>query len=356
MADVTSPVALAQVMAPTRGGVAAAVARAVELLGWDAALDGRRILVKINGVSAFLTPGANTSPWVLAGVLAMLRARFPHAELIVADSDSSARRQFNRTARLWGYDAVAREYGASLLNLGDGGWVETNLALPGFPAPRVSRLLLDCAALVNVPVMKTHTWSGASCGMKNLYGFLDGRRHEYHLILDEAILALAHRFPPALTVADGCVGLEAGGPVMGAPRELGVVLASRDVVAADVVAFDLMGLGHANISHCRRALDLAPGLTVTRVGEAAAACPPFRPARQNLNSRMHWWIKHHPRWSGLLRHPATFRLLCRASTLYQVYWFHVRGARARRHFFKTSAYARQFARRGHIYLSREPRC
>ena len=339
-------VAVVGVVNPSEEGVSASVESAVEGAGWRPSLDGKRILVKVNGVSAFITPGANTSPWVLNGVLALLRKRYPRAELVVADSDSSARRQFTRAATLWGYGDAAARHGARLLNLCDHGYREVEVSIRGYPKARVSRMALECDALVNLPVIKTHTWAGASCGMKNLYGFYDNARHNYHLDLDTAIVEMVRLCPPSLTVIDGTIGLESGGPVMGHPREVGVVIASANVVAADAVAFDLMGLGRDGVSHCRLAMRLSPEI---KIPPADAKPVPFAPARQNLSSSAHWKIRHTPGLKMFLEYPPTFRLLSIASTLYQIYWYRRHGRESRRRFFAESGYAKQFEGEGSIY-------
>ncbi len=183
--------------APDREDVARAIEKAVDGLCLDASLwKSGKVLIKVNCVSAFTTPGTNTSPWVLDGVLKVLRSRMPDAQLDVADSDSSARVHVKKGFELWGYEEICPLHGARLLNLSDYGWVTKDLGVKAFPEIQVSSILDEYDLIISVPVMKTHTWSAGSCTMKNLYGFLGPQKHCYHTHLDEVICALQKNFPP----------------------------------------------------------------------------------------------------------------------------------------------------------------
>jgi uncharacterized protein (DUF362 family) len=326
--------------------VVSAVEEAISRVDGFAALpvDGL-ILLKVNCVSAFLIPGACTSPWLLDAVLALLRGRLPAAQLTVVDSDSSARRHLDCGCRLWGYDAICRRHGVELVNMARTGWTEVELPSAVLPRAQVSCKLLEAAAVVSLPVMKTHTWSGASISMKNMYGFYSPNRHNYHLFLDEAILAMQKRFPPALTVVDGTVGLEAGGPVMGHPRVAGRVVAGRNAVCTDAAVARFMGVA---VPHVDAAMERLGAPAWSSVGDAAPCDPPFAAARQNLNSRMHYRLRHLPVHRVLFQ-TKFFHVLRWVSTLYQIYWYRTRGRRSRQAFFRSSPWVAQFPYTGHIY-------
>lgn len=337
-------VAIYRVSTPTRQAVRDTVLKAIDAVdGFSGLPESGRILVKVNCVSAFLTPGANTSPWMLDAVLHALRSRRPQLRFIVADSDSSARTHVEAGFRLWGYDRICEEHGVELVNLARHGWTAVDLGVPSVPRAEVSTLALGCDAVVAVPVLKTHTWSGGSCAMKSLYGLFGPNRHNYHLWLDEVIVALQKIYPVALCVVDGLVGMEAGGPVMGRPRELGVVAAGREAAAVDAAVFDLVGMrvGHVELAARRSVLQ--------QVGDDPGTIQPFVPAKQNLNSRMHYFLRHLP-GGRLLFETFLFHPLRWASTAYQIFWYYWHGRRSRRLFYKQSPWAAMFGPPGDIYL------
>jgi len=139
---------------------------------------------------------------------------------------------------------------------------------------------------------------------------------------------------------------------MGYPVEAGLVLASTDIVASDAAAFDLIGLGRARIEHCATALEQGgyPDPPYTIKGESRFPRP-FHPARQNFNSRAHWFIRHSKALRGLLEWPATFRMLSLASTWYQIYWYSTHARSSRRTIIKDSPYGQQYGPEGSIYFS-----
>jgi uncharacterized protein (DUF362 family) len=54
-------------------------------------------------------------------------------------------------------------------------------------------------------------------------------------------------------VIDGFVAMEGKGPVDGTPVKMDLILASRDVVAADATGCRVMGIDPHDVSHIRRA-------------------------------------------------------------------------------------------------------
>lgn len=114
----------------------------------------------------------------------------------------------------------------------------------------ISREVLECEVLINVPKFKTHclmTYTGA---VKNLYGLLPGNsKKTLHYQLpehDKFAKLLAHicsTVKPTLNVLDAVIGIEGDGPGMkGEIRPIGLIMISSDAVALDAVASKIMGL------------------------------------------------------------------------------------------------------------------
>jgi uncharacterized protein (DUF362 family) len=87
-----------------------------------------------------------------------------------------------------------------------------------------------------------------TCSLKNLFGVVPGAvygwpKNVLHFQgIHESILDIAATVRPHLAIVDGVVGMEGDGPILGTPRQAGVVLIGRDLVAVDATAARVMGL------------------------------------------------------------------------------------------------------------------
>lgn len=134
--------------------------------------------------------------------------------------------------------------------------------------------------VVNLPKLKTHTQMGLTLGVKNLFGFVPGRRKAaYHLSAggDEAVFArlmleIADTVNPTLTVLDGIQAMEGDGPGQGTPRNIGLLMMSRNCVALDAVVGRLTGVPLARHPIVREAL--AAGLPGADWQQTARFGPP----------------------------------------------------------------------------------
>jgi len=111
------------------------------------------------------------------------------------------------------------------------------------------KAFLDCDLFINAPIMKTHFITGcATLAVKNLHGVVGNYMHFAHredfwMAKVDIAKWLIENNKWRLTVIDGLAALEGNGPgPMGKMVDMGVVIASKDFVAADTVAMEVMGL------------------------------------------------------------------------------------------------------------------
>ena len=123
----------------------------------------------------------------------------------------------------------------------------------------VPRVLRDTEVVVSMPKLKTHHWVGVTMSLKNCFGCMPGRvygwpKDVFHVRgIPESILDIAAAVRPSLAIVDGIVGMEGDGPIMGDPVRSGVVVVSRDLVAADVTGARLMGMDPEKVGYLMQA-------------------------------------------------------------------------------------------------------
>ncbi len=119
-------------------------------------------------------------------------------------------------------------------------------------------ILLD-SYLISIPVLKAHSMSGVTLGMKNMIGVAPERYYGagghykkwgLHAKLDRAIMEINRFRKPDLTLIDAAVGMATAhlwGPKCDPP--VGKVIASFDPVAADRVGCDMLGKDWRRVGH-----------------------------------------------------------------------------------------------------------
>jgi uncharacterized protein (DUF362 family) len=192
-----------------------------------------------------------------------------------------------------------------------------------FPEVAVSEALSD-ALLVTVPVMKTHDKTGLSGAIKNQWGCLPESRHNWHMVLDDALVDILRATRPAFAVMDATVALEGDGPKTGRPRVMDLVLASADPVALDAVQGYLMGLRPEEARHVQ--LCGEAGLGEHRLDHIVVKGPrleglkqDFRRAGHNLVSRVELACRL-SRWRRLVFHTPLFSAMVIGAKLWYLLW------------------------------------
>jgi uncharacterized protein (DUF362 family) len=215
--------------------------------GLDFIDPGSTVLVKPN-VNSDDPPPATTSPAVLSAVIAALRERRP-ARIIVGDRSVywGDTLEYMKTTGI--YDA-ARLAGAEVVDLEQAGWAQARPrgASSWGRAIKVSKLAREADYIVSLPVIKAHKIARFSLGLKNTLGMVSpadrlDKLHEHNYeepafgnMVAEANLILK----PDIIVMDGTSVMVRGGPFFGDTFSPGLVVASRDIVANDVVGLAIM--------------------------------------------------------------------------------------------------------------------
>lgn len=127
---------------------------------------------------------------------------------------------------------------------------------------KVHELLLEADAFINVPVLKHHSSSQVTIGMKNLMGVVWDRGYWHRNDLHQCIADFASFRRPALTVVDAFNVMRQNGPRGVSAADvvrMQSLIVSPDPVAADAAAAKLFGIEPGDVPHIRLAAEMQLG-------------------------------------------------------------------------------------------------
>jgi uncharacterized protein (DUF362 family) len=216
---------------------------AVSLIGGfePFALKGKTVLVKPNVVSYKPSP-TTTNPEV---VQAMVKVLYEEGAKKVYVGDMSAALHLTTVSNMnkTGIRKAAEEAGAEVIAFEDHGWVEVEI--PNISVRKViaTEWLSKVDFIVNLPVIKTHRSASYSICLKNFIGCTHIRQRPYLIDSsrwEEVVAELNLAYQPHLNVVDGTVSMVEGGPWEGTAEKTGLIIASKDRVAADIIGLGVI--------------------------------------------------------------------------------------------------------------------
>lgn len=201
---------------------------------------------------------ANTDPELVAELVRLCLAAGAVSVVVADNSCNDPERTFARS----GIGPAARAAGAAVLHQGNAGTVPLDLGGTELGEWQVLKPLVEADRVINVPIVKHHSLSRVTLGMKNWMGAVVGRRNSMHQRIDQSSAELGAAFRPTLTVVDATRVLTGGGPTGGSldlVRTLDQVAVSTDVVAADAWGGSLLEVGPRELPHLEIAARLGLG-------------------------------------------------------------------------------------------------
>ncbi len=191
------------------------------------------VLVKPNiGWDRTPEQAANTNPDVVAEVVQQCLSAGAKKVIVTDVSCNDARRCFQRS----GIGEAARKAGAEVLLPDANMFKEVDLEGEVLRNWQVFDPFLSADKIINVPIAKHHSLTGATLGMKSWFGMLGGQRNQLHQHVHEALVDLADFVRPTLTVVDCYRILLRNGPTGGSLED--VALKKTLVAGTDPVAID----------------------------------------------------------------------------------------------------------------------
>ena len=226
----SDPAELADRVLAALGGVERFIAR------------GDRVAIKPNiGWERFPEQAANTNPWLVARVVERC-LEAGAAEVVVTDvSCNDAQRAFQKS----GIGDAAHEAGARVVLPQPHHFEEMEIGGTVLHRWEIYQPLVQANKVINMAIVKHHSLTHMTAGMKNWYGILGGSRNLLHQSIHQSIFDLANFIRPTLTILDGIRVLVRNGPQGGSYDDVedrNVVIAGTDQVACDALGATLLGL------------------------------------------------------------------------------------------------------------------
>jgi uncharacterized protein (DUF362 family) len=270
--------------------VQTAVRDAMTLAGFEKHLEeGKPTCLKVNLGWDLFIPGSITSRWVLEGVIQTLKEFAGPLYLVESDQVLENIELAFRKCKL---QEICDRYGVKWTNMSDAESVVADVPQGKvFDSISIPRILLE-SQVVTIPVMKTHAKTQISGAIKNQWGCISKMRHNYHLVLADALADINCVIRPAFAVMDATIALEGNGPKSGNPKIVDKILASSDIVAIDTIQAKLMGLDPSKIEHLQKCADRYLGtnrieqIEITGEKDSLQENLHFKPAKHNIVSRV----------------------------------------------------------------------
>jgi uncharacterized protein (DUF362 family) len=210
---------------------------------------GERITIKPNiGWDRAPEQAANTNPQLVAAMVQLCLAAGASKVIVTDISCNDPRRCFFRS----GIKEAAEKAGATVILPAETDFIDIDFQGDLLTVWPVLKPFIETDRFINMPIVKQHSLTGCTIGMKNLYGILGGRRNQLHQEIDRSIVDLVAFCRPTLTVIDATRILTHGGPQGGSLDDVitaDTVICATDPVAADSRAAEFLGLRGEQVGH-----------------------------------------------------------------------------------------------------------
>ena len=176
----------------------------------------------------------------------------PSCRLAIVESDSTGYGYAYKKFANQGYGELEQEFNVETVDLS-----RTRQVMREVPRPRyfkrgiwLSEDLFKVDFLVSLAKIKTHNMTTMSCCLKNFFGCLSvAEKWVYHPQIASVIADIHQVLKADLWLCEGKPALEGNGPVMGTPKDLGIMVAANNPVACDAFVSSLIGFRPEKVRH-----------------------------------------------------------------------------------------------------------
>jgi uncharacterized protein (DUF362 family) len=205
---------------------------------------------------AFPKWGVITTSRTIEDMVVLLKERGIHDITIgegIVTGDAKDKETPAHAFKTLGYDALKKRYGVKAINVMERPFEKVDLG--DDINLNFNTDILHSDFVVDIPVMKAHNQTVVSLGIKNLKGTIDIKsRKKCHSAdpeknLNFMIARLADKLPPVFTLLDGIYTSERGPGFDGKMHRSNLLVASADILSADMVGARVLGHDPQNVPH-----------------------------------------------------------------------------------------------------------
>ncbi len=225
----------------------------------DSSLVKDKIIIKLNLSWTKFYPGCSSPPWQLEGIIKGLLELGIDSDQIIPVENKTVVTNVKKGARNHKWTKVADKYGVKIHYLTNQKYVQYQpkskmLVLDQiFPDGILLPEIIFNQLLISLSTLKTHVFTKTTGSIKNYFGMLNTNRHWAHRFIHQAIidlLQIQHEIHPEIyAFMDGSVVGFASGPRAMRWQKADLVLASKDKVALDSVAAQIIGFNPQKINY-----------------------------------------------------------------------------------------------------------
>ncbi|MFX1456863.1 MAG: DUF362 domain-containing protein [Promethearchaeota archaeon] len=152
-----------------------------------------------------------------------------------------------------GYNLLKERYGLKPINTFTRPFEKIDLGT-GFKV-NFNSDALAADVVIDIPVLKTHSQAVVTLGFKCLKGLINyASRKKFHSDdpvkdLHHNVAKLPNKLKKVLTIIDGIYTLERGPAIDGKPHRKNILVASSDILSADLVGAKLLGIEPTDVPH-----------------------------------------------------------------------------------------------------------
>ena len=226
-------------------GVVQFVRNSLKVLDPEASMfgHGQKVLLKPNLLRGFKPDRCvTTHPVVIEAVCQVLKD-LSVSHIVI--SDSPALGSLSAVAHKAGYTFLKKKYGVQILPLSNPIIFENAEQVPHL---KIAGCLQHYDRIINLPKVKSHCQMTMTLCIKNLFGLVIGKRKPVlhclvkndKLKFGKMLIDIARHVNPCLSIVDGIQAMQGQGPINGTPYPLGVMGASQDMTALDLIFAHLL--------------------------------------------------------------------------------------------------------------------